>query len=302
MPISTGDIHELLVPGLAAIQGSDYQDYAAQWTECYNVYPSDKFQEVVQEVRLLAPGQIKPQGASIAFDNNMGTRASVSYYNKTFGLAYTMTAESVADNLYQSYFPMANKALKSSLDSVKETTGAATFNNGYTVNGYDGVPLFSTSHPFDGGTIANTFQAPLGLSEAALEAALTGIDYFKSPAGIYAKIKPVKLICNKENQWQAERLLASQFRVGVANNDVNAIYNTNAIPMGYRTNVYLNKVNGQNPWFIVTDCEGLRHFVRQPLTVNAYTEFTTGNIQVGATERYSFGYDNFRTVYGSYGN
>jgi len=312
MPMSTSDIRQLLVPGLAAIQGSDYNDYPAQWTEIYKVYPSDKFQEVVQEIRLLAPGQLKTQGNSIAFDNNLGTRATANYYIKTFSIGYAMTEESVEDNLYQSYFPLANKAMKSSLDATKETVAAALFNNGWDTNFpvYDGQPLFSaaggaggaTGHPFDGGFIDNTFQNPLGLSEAAIESAITGINYFKSPSGIYTKIKPLKLIVNQQNQWIAERILGSQFMPGNANNDVNPLYSTNAIPQGYKMNIYLQQVNGGNPWFIVTDCEGLRHFVRKPLTIDAYADFNTKNLLVSALERYAMGCDNFRTVFGSYGN
>ena len=124
---------------------------------------------------------------------------------------------------------------------------------------------------------------------------------FRDPAGILLRTKPEKLMLTRDNQWVGERLLGSAFRIGTANNDINALYTTNSIPLGYRVNQYFNQVNGGFPWFIQTDTQGLRHFVRTPMEIDQYTDFFTKNIQVSAFERYSFGCDNFRTVFGSYG-
>ena len=302
MPVNLASIPELLLPGLAAIQGADYNQYPAQWTESFSVFQSDKAQEVVQEIRLLSIAQLKAEGVGIAVDDALGDRATTVYLNRSFGIGYVMTRECLEDNLYQTYFPMANRSLKVSMDAAKETVGAALFNNGWTVNLGDGVPLFSVNHPYDGGVIANTPAAPASLSEAALENIINLIQQFRDAAGVLMQAKPVKLMVNRANQWVAERLLGSSFRTGTANNDVNAIYSVNAVPMGYRVNQYVNTVQGgNNPWWIQTDVEGLRHFVRTPLEIDQYTDFFTKNIQVSAFERYSFGCDNFRTVAGSYG-
>lgn len=311
MPVALASIPALLKPGLAAIQGADYNPYPAQWSESYTVFQSDKAQETVQEVRLLSIAQLKAEGTSLAFDNNLGQRATTTYYNRSISIGYVMTRECLEDNLYQTYFPMANRSLKTSMDAAKETIGAALFNNGYNTAFPlgDGQPLFSavggiggtTGHPYDGGFIDNTFTVPADLSEASIEAAINGIMIFRDSAGILTRNKPIKLMVNRGNQWVAERLLASAFRTGTANNDVNAIYSTNSIPMGYRVNQYLNTVNGGNVWFIQTDCQGLRHFTRTPMEVDQYTDFSTKNIQISSFERYSFGCDNFRTVFGSHG-
>lgn len=304
MPVQLASIPELLKPGLAAIQGADYNQYPAQWSESYSVFQSDKAQEIVQEVRLLSIAQIKAEGTGISVDNNLGDRSTTTYYNRSIGIGYVMTRECLEDNLYQTYFPMANKSLKTSMDAAKETIGAALFNNGWNA-GFpigDGQPLFSVNHPYDGGVIANTTAVPAAFNEATLESALTGIQAFRDPAGILVHAKATKLVCHPALQWQAERLLGSAFRTQVANNDISAIYSVNAIPMGYRYNQYLTPIAAnQFPWWIQTDVEGLRHFVRTPMEIDQYTDFFTKNIQVSAFERYSFGCDNFRSVFGSYG-
>lgn len=307
MPVQLASIPQLLKPGLAAIQGAEYNPYPAQWSESYSVFQSDKAQEIVLEVRLLSIAQIKAEGVALAVDNNLGDRATTTYYNRSIGIGYIMTRECLEDNLYQSYFPMANRSLKGSMDAAKETIGAALFNNGWLA-GFplgDGQPLFSTAHPYDGGTISNTLNPNSAINEAALETAITGIQQFRDAAGILIHTKPVKMVVHRNNQWQAERLLGSAFRTQTANNDISALYSTSAIPMGYRVNQYLNQVsNGVQtgfPWWIQTDTEGLRHFVRTPMEIDSYTDFFTKNIQVSAFERYSFGCDNFRTVFGSFG-
>lgn len=304
MPVQLASIPNLLKPGLAAIQGADYNQYPAQWTENYSVFQSDKAQETVQEIRLLSLAQIKAEGTALSVDNNLGQRATTTYYNRAIAIGYVMTKECVEDNLYKTYFPMANRSLRNSMDAAKETIGASLFNNGFDAAFPigDGQPLFSANHPYDGGVIANTPAVAAGLSEAAIESAINGIMQFRDPAGILMKAKPQKLIVNRNNQWVAERLLASAFRIGTANNDVNATYTTNAIPMGYRVNQYINQYAGGNIWFLQTDCQGLRHFVRSPMEVDQYVDFLTKNVQISAYERYSFGCDDFRTVYGSYGN
>lgn len=310
MPVALASIPALLKPGLAAIQGADYNQYPAQWTENYTVFQSDKAQEQVTEVRLLSIAQLKAEGSSLAFDNNLGQRSSTTYYNRSISIGYVMTRECLEDNLYQTYFPMANRSLKTSMDAAKETLGAALFNNGYST-AYpigDGQPLFSaaggaggtTGHPYDGGFIDNTFPVATDLTEAAIEAAINGIMIFRDAAGILCRIKPQKLMVNRGNQWIAERLLGSAYRTNTANNDISAIYSTNAIPMGYKVNQYLNTVSGGNIWFIQTDCPGLRHFVRTPMEIDQFTDFSTKSVQISAFERYVFGCDNFRTVFGSH--
>ena len=177
MPVQLASIPNLLKPGLAAIQGAEYNQYPAQWSESYSVFQSDKAQEIVQEIRLLSLAQVKAEGTALAVDNNLGQRATTTYYNRSIGIGYVMTRECLEDNLYQTYFPMANRSLKASMDAAKETIGAALFNNGY-FNAFplgDGQPLFSVNHPYDGGVIANTFGVPMALSEAAIESAINGI-------------------------------------------------------------------------------------------------------------------------------
>jgi hypothetical protein len=52
-----------------------------------------------------------------------------------------------------------------------------------------------------------------------------------------------------------------------------------------------------------TDCpDGFKYFERSPMQTALEGDFDTGNMRYKARERYSFGYSNFRAVYGSQGS
>jgi hypothetical protein len=71
------------------------------------------------------------------------------------------------------------------------------------------------------------------------------------------------------------------------------------IPNGYAVNHFLTDTDA---WFLLTDCpDGMKHFVRSPMSTNMEGDFDTGNVRFKARERYSFGWSNPRGIYGSQG-
>lgn len=300
--LNTAQISQLLKPGLAAIVGVEYDGYEDQWREIYDIYESDKAQEIEQEMRLLTLGQIRPEGSATAFDTP-SQRFTTTYIHKYVGLGFQITRQAMLDNLYKSHFPMQAKALRHSLRETKNVLGAAVLNNAFNANFpiADGQPLCSSSHPIDFGTVANTPNPAQDLNEASLEQAIIAIQQFKDQAGLFTGTKPTKLIVPAQGQFVAERLLASAFRVGTPNNDVNALYNMSMIPEGFRVNQYLTGGSG-NQWYLLTNCDnGFKHYVREKVETDMYVDFQTDNLMAKAVERYSFGVSNFRSVYGSNG-
>ena len=109
----------------------------------------------------------------------------------------------------------------------------------------------------------------------------------------------MKLIVPPQLQFVADRLLETPGRVGTADNDINAIKNMGMIPEGYAVNHFLTDTDA---FFILTDCpDGMKHFVRTPISTNMEGDFDTGNVRFKARERYSFGWSNPRGIYGSQG-
>jgi hypothetical protein len=177
-------------------------------------------------------------------------------------------------------------------------------NNGFTNSavyyGGDGVPLFSTSHPLvSGGVNSNTQSTPADLNETSLEAAVIQIAAWTDERSLLIAAKPKKLIVPPALQFVATRLLETQLRVGTADNDINAIVNNGSIPEGYSVNNYLTDPNA---YFLCTDVpNGMKHFVRTPLSNSMDGDFDTGNVRYKSRERYSFGWSDPLGMWGSAG-
>jgi hypothetical protein len=94
--------------------------------------------------------------------------------------------------------------------------------------------------------------------------------------------------------------METEQRVGTADNDINALKNNGAIPEGYVVNNFLTDPNA---FFILTDVpNGLKHFVRTPLTTGSDPDFDTGNMRFRSRERYVFGFSDPLGVWGSAGS
>jgi len=297
--INTGQIAELLRPGLKAVFG-EYPTYPEQWTEIFKTYKSDKYQEIDVEMKYLGAADIKPEGQPIASDS-MGQRVITNYIHKSVGLSFTITKEAVEDNLYQTQFPQQAVSLRNSLRVTKNILGANILNNAfnpaYPIG--DGQSVCSTSHPIDGGTFSNRLTENVDFSEAGVEQAIIDIQKFPMQSGILAQTMAKKLIVPRELQFEASVLLNSQFRTGTADNDINAIYHNDYMPDGYRVNQYLTDPAA---WFIITDApDGMKHFQRTPVQTDTYVDYPTDNVMAKASERYSFGVSNPRGIFGSPG-
>jgi phage major head subunit gpT-like protein len=187
---------------------------------------------------------------------------------------------------------------------TKQVKAAAVLNNGFTNSavyyGGDGVPLFSTSHPLvSGGVNSNTQSTPADLNETSLEAAVIQIAAWTDERSLLIAAKPKKLIVPPALQFVATRLLETQLRVGTADNDINAIVNNGSIPEGYSVNNYLTDPNA---YFLCTDVpNGMKHFVRTPLSNSMDGDFDTGNVRYKSRERYSFGWSDPLGMWGSAG-
>jgi phage major head subunit gpT-like protein len=297
MAITTTAIKDLLRPGLNAVFG-DYANYPSQWSEIFETYDSKMAVEYDVEIRMTGLAQLRPEGSPTAVDT-MGERVVSQYIHRYVALQLQITRQAIKDNLYQTEFPLMVKALKKSMHQTKEILGAAILNNGFNAAFPlgDGQPLYSLNHPIDAGVVANRPAAIVDLNEASLESAIISIQQFKDQAGLLVMTQPQKLVVPPQNQFAAQRILGSQFRVNTANNDINAMYSMQSIPQGFKVNQYLTSPAA---WYVVTDApEGFKHFVREKVETDMYTDFSTQNLMCLAVERYSFGVSNFRCSYAS---
>tara|TARA_R100000808_G_C2131891_1_gene140942 strand:+ start:544 stop:1458 length:915 start_codon:yes stop_codon:yes gene_type:complete len=302
MAISRAQLAKELEPGLNALFGMEYNRYEGQHGEIFDTESSDRAFE--EEVMLSGFGAAptKAEGNAVAFDD--ANEAYTARYNhETVAMAFSITEEAVEDNLYDKLSGRYTRALARSMAHTKQVKAANVLNNAFTAGataGGDGVALCATDHPLtNGGTFANEPSTAADLNETSLEDALIKIAGFVDERGLIIALKGMKLIIPRQLQFVAERLMATNLRVGTADNDVNAIKSTGMLPGGYTINDYLTDTDA---FFVKSDApNGLKHFERMPLSTAMDPDFDTGNMRYKARERYSFGFSDPRAVFGSPG-
>jgi hypothetical protein len=303
MAISRAQLLKELLPGLNALFGLEYKRYGEEHKEIYETETSERSFEEETKLSGFAAAPVKNEGNAIAYDN--AQEAWTARYNhQTIALGFSLTEEAVEDNLYDTLSARYTKALARAMAYTKQVKAANVLNFGFTNSaqyyGGDGVPLFATNHPLvNGATNSNTQSTPSDLNETALENAVIQIAAWTDERGLLIAAQPRKLIVPSANQFVATRLLETELRVGTTDNDVNAIKNNGSIPEGYSINHFLTDPDA---YFLTTDVpNGMKHFVRTPLSTSMDGDFDTGNVRYKARERYSFGWSDPLGMWGSQG-
>ena len=301
MAISRAQLLKELLPGLNALFGLEYNRYGEEHKEIFDIETSERSFEEETKLSGFSAAPVKNEGAAIAYDN--GQEAFTARYNhETIALGFSLTEEAIEDNLYDSLSSRYTKALARAMSYTKQVKGAAVMNNGFNANyvGGDGQALFSTAHPLVSGDVNSNTQATVAdLNETSLEAAVIQIAAWADERSLLIAAKPRKLIIPPGLMFVATRLLQTELRVGTSDNDINALKNNGSIPEGYAVNHF---ITDPNSWYLTTDVpNGLKHFVRTPLSTGMDGDFDTGNVRYKARERYSFGWSDPLGMFGSPG-
>ena len=301
MAVNLSQIRDLLLPGLRGVEGK-YEMISSQYDKIFTKHESKMALERTAEMRYLGLAQLKTEGGQTAFDSNAGERFVWNQEHTEIALGYAITRKAIDDNLYKTQFMPSNLGLVESFQQTKEIYGANILNTATTYNaavGGDGVALCSTAHPIDGGTVANTPTTQVDLNEATLLNAMIAVrTNFKDQAGLKIFARGRKLIVPPQLEPVAIRLTKTELRPGTADNDVNAILSTaGGLPEGYIVNDFLTSAYS---WFLLTNIDGLAYMERIKFESDMQVDFVTDNLLVKGYERYSFGYYNWRSIFGSF--
>ena len=289
-----------LEPGLNALFGLEYDRYENQHTEIFDEESSDRAFE--EEVMLGGFGnaEVKPEGSGVTYEAAQET-FTARYTHETIALAFSLTEEAVEDNLYDKISTRYTKALARSMANTKQIKAANVLNRAFNSSflGGDDKELCATDHPTLSGDQKNELSTAADLNETSLEQMLIDIAGMKDERGMKIALQGVKMIIPVNLQFTAERLMKSAGRVGTADNDLNAIRNMGMVPQGYVVNNFLTDTDA---FFLKTDApNGLKMFTRSPIRTAMEGDFDTGNVRYKARERYSFGFSDWRGIFGSPG-
>jgi len=299
MAVNLSAIKDLLLPGLRGVEGK-YEQIPSQYDKIFTKHDSKMALERTAEMRFLGLAQLKTEGGQTAFDNSAGERYIYNQEHTEISLGYAITRKAIDDNLYKTQFAPSNLGLIESFQQTKEIYGSNILNTATTYNssiGGDGVALVSASHPIDGSTISN--YSTNDLNEATLLNAMIAIrTNFRDQAGLKVFARGRKLIVPPALEPVAIRLTKTELRPGTADNDVNAIMMTaGGLPEGYMVNDFLTSATA---WFLLTNIDGLSYMERVKFETDMQVDFVTDNLLVKGYERYSFGYYNWRSIFGAF--
>ena len=298
--INSGSFAKALWPGVNAWYGKAYAEYTPEWNKLFDQFKSSKQFEEDVGISSFGLAVVKPEGSPISFDSER--QAFITrYQHVVYALGFIITREIMDDDQYAVVGQRKAQGLAFSMRQTKEIVAANVYNR-YATSGYvggDGVTLLSASHPsFAGGTWSNQLATAADLSEAALEQAVIDIAGFTNDRGLLIAVRPKSLIIPRQLQFEAERILKADGRVGTDNNDPNAIKNLGVIPETV-VNHYLTDTDA---WFIRTNVpHGMKYFERRADSFDMDNDWDTENAKYKATGRYSFGWTDPRGVYGSAG-
>ena len=301
MAINRAQLVKELVPGLHALFGLEYERYNNEHEDIFDTESSERAFE--EEVMLSGFGEAptKGEGAAVVYDTAQESWTS-RFTHETVALAFALTEEAIEDNLYDTLSSRYTRALARSMQTTKQVKAANVLNNAFSSSyvGGDGKELCATDHP----TVANVdlrneLSTSADLNETSLEQALIDIADFRDERNLKVNAQAKKLIIPPALQFVADRLMETPGRVGTSDNDINAIRNMGMVSEGYVVNHYLTDTDA---FFIKTDVpNGMKHFVRTPVSTSMEGDFETGNVRYKARERYSFGWSDWRGIFGSPG-
>ncbi len=304
--VNTSSFAKALWPGVNTWYGDAYNQYPVEWDKLFEKNTSRRaFEEDVGGSYFgLAP--VKAEGAPVTYDS--ARQGFTSRYNHVvYALGFIITREIYEDDQYDVVGKLKAQSLAYSMRQTKEIVGANVYNRAFNTSylGGDGATLIacaaggSASAPnIAGGTYTNGPSAAVDLSEASLEQAVIDIAGFTNDRGLKIAVRPKTLIIPKELMFEATRILKADGRTGTDLNDPNALKTMGMVPEVV-VNHYLTDTDA---WFLRTDVQnGLKYFERRGDEFGMDEDFDTENAKYKATARYSFGWTDRRSIYGSPG-
>jgi hypothetical protein len=298
--ITTGAHPRLLWPGVHSVWGQMYAEHMEEYTDLYNVLDSDKAYEVDVQVTGFPLAPIKPETQGIAFAGELQGGVT-NYVHIAYALGYITSYEEIRDNQYKEVSERRARANAFSMRQTLENVAAFLYNNAFVSTYYaawDGQPIISSSHlNASGGTWSNQLTPGASLSEAALEDLCIQIMGFQGDTGLQINLMPESLHVHRSEWFNANRILKSVLQSGTANNDINVLKATNAIPKGIKVNHYFTSPRS---WFMRTNApNGMTMFWRDRPMFDMDNDFDTKNAKAASYMRFSVGLTDPKGIVGS---
>src|SRR5208282_2968525 len=294
MANSRAEFQRLLFPGLKGIIMNSFSEIMQQFSKIAKVESSSKaFGEdfTAAGVGLFVETPEFVPASDDKFTPGLSIRYTVNDFKLRIGFS-EMAIRDMLINLAQD----RGRDLGFSARQTMEVLIANILNNGFTTNGYDGVPLFSAAHPnvrnpssVQSNLLGGTTPTPATLSVLSLRQALSQYRRFFDETGVRRiQVDPKMLVVPPEEEWNAYEILKSGERPDTANRATNVIRNK-LEPFVYD---YLTDVVH---WMIGPDAKynKIKVFNRRTLAISTYEDKDSETNWVQAAFAFSQGWSGW---------
>jgi phage major head subunit gpT-like protein len=290
---------KLLAPGLRKIFFETYAEVPEQFSKVYKVNKSTKAKET--DYGLGAFGDWTERATNldaVAYDT-LSPGLERTYTHKAFTKGFMIERELYDDEQYRQInkFPAA---MARSGRAFVEKEAAKTLINGFTVSGYDGVPLFSNSHPLVDSTGVLDNLTTGALTDGNLKLAMQLMREQVDEAGNLINATAKKLIVPPALEYTAKAIVNSDLTSGTDYNDVNTV--KGALEIVVYDYIGAAAGGSDTAWYLVDPslCE-LNFFWRIKPEFKWDEDFDTFVAKYRGYMRFSYGYSDVRGIVGSTG-
>lgn len=303
MPAISENFGDLLEPGLRKIFTEQYNELPSMLGALYNIQDSSTSYEKDSSVGAFDDfpafqGQVSYDEVYQGYD--------VTYSHVEFAKGFKIERKLYDDDLYN-IIARKPSGLARSAKRSREKYGASLFNGAFTGSGTitvsgttvlsntEGQSLCASAHP---STATSTTQSNVGttsLSPTAIEAARQAMAGFLDDRDNLISIVPDMILVPRALEETAYEIIAASGKVDSAENNPNFHYGK------YKLGVW-DYLTDANNWFLI-DSSMMKDFLnwydRVPLEFFQDKSFDTLIAKYASYMRFSFGYSDWRWIYGS---
>lgn len=297
MKLNRDNFGELLTPIHRKVFFESYDEVSEQYSKIFAIDTMSKKEETFPHMGAFGLWDTNTEGNTINEDQ-MSQGDTATFTATRFDKGYDVTWELVQDDLYNVLKGIGKggsaKALGRGLRATIETQTANVLNNGFANTGYDGVSLFSNSHPLaDSASLGDNLTTG-ALTDASLKTGLILMRDQRDEANVKIMAMPKKLIVPTELEYTAKAIVNSNGPAGELSNDTNTVPRLEVIVLDYLTS--------STAWILQAgNIDNLMFMWREkPLYDAEKIQKTVDWFMYGYT-RFSQGYVDYKGLVGSTG-
>lgn len=284
---------DLLEPGLRKAFDDSYRERPSNIALLFDVQSSNKaIEHDLSESALL---DFEPFNGAIPYDD-MGEGYKTNYVHQEYARGFKVERKLVDDDLY-GIINRRPSRLGRAARRRREKDAASMFNNAFNAGflGGDGVSLCNSAHPSNNSSATQSNTGTLVLNDVNLEATRRLMIGFQDDRGGIIDMEPDFILVPTALEQTAWEIINSKGKPDTADNNAN-------FHMGkYKLLVWHNYLTSSAQWYLMDSLMMKEyHIWFDRITPEFFKdrEFDTLNSKFAGYMRYSFGWSDWRGVYG----